>query len=77
MFDQNMTLCISSILNEKKITRVMVDNGSAVNILPKPTLLIIGLTPGKSRHSNLVIQGFKQSEQRPQENINQDEFQRD
>lgn len=47
----------------------MVDNGSAVNIIPLRTLLSVGLTVDHLKYSSLVFQGFEQIEQRPLEKI--------
>lgn len=36
----------------------MVDNGSALNLLPKRTLLTVGLTLGHIKYNSLVIRGL-------------------
>lgn len=61
----NRPVYISGIFRNKLVSRVMVDNGSAVNIIPLRKLLSIGLIVDHLKHSSMVIQGFDQSEQRP------------
>lgn len=43
----------------------MVDKGLVVIIIPRQTLLIIGLTSTNLKTGSLVTQGFDQSEQQP------------
>lgn len=54
VFDHNKPLFISSIIDEKEMTIVMVESASTVNILPKCTLLATELTEGHLKHSSLV-----------------------
>ena len=49
---------------EKKINRILIDEGSGVNILPIHTLKELGITTGKLSESRLLIQGFNQCGQR-------------
>lgn len=58
----NQPIYISGIFENKPVSRVMVDNESAVNIIPLRTLLSVGLTVDHLKHSSMVIQGFDQSE---------------
>lgn len=48
-------LFISGIFKNKPITWVMVDNRSAVNIIPRLTLLLVGPTDAHLKHTNMVI----------------------
>ncbi|KAG8367735.1 hypothetical protein BUALT_Bualt16G0103800 [Buddleja alternifolia] len=61
----NRPLYITGQVNNVKISRILIDGGSAVNILPRKMLSILGVHPSKLRASNVVVQGFNQSEQRP------------
>ncbi|KAH0650357.1 hypothetical protein KY284_030269 [Solanum tuberosum] len=49
---------------EKKINRILIDEGSGVNILPIHTLKELGITTGELSESHLLIQGFNQGGQR-------------
>ncbi|KAH0722357.1 hypothetical protein KY290_005034 [Solanum tuberosum] len=49
---------------EKKINRILIDEGSGVNILPIHTLKELGITTGELSESHLLIQGFNQGRQR-------------
>ena len=49
---------------EKKINRILIDEGSGVNILPINTLKELGITTGELSESHLLIQGFNQGGQR-------------
>ncbi|KAH0642361.1 hypothetical protein KY290_033954 [Solanum tuberosum] len=49
---------------EKKINRVLIDEGSGVNILPIHTLKELGITTEELSESRLLIQGFNQGGQR-------------
>ncbi|KAF7149768.1 hypothetical protein RHSIM_Rhsim02G0166900 [Rhododendron simsii] len=63
--DHNQPLFITGLILDTKISRVLVDGGSAVNLLPKRALGIIGVRLSQLRPCHLVIQGFNQNEQRP------------
>ena len=54
---------MSLVMLVKKIERILIDGGSAVNILPKMTMRRLGLTMEELSHSRLVIQGFNQGGQ--------------
>ena len=60
----NRPLYVSGNTREQKIDRILIDGGSAVNILPKMTMRRLGLTMEELSQSHLVIQGFNQGEQR-------------
>ncbi|KAK4573564.1 hypothetical protein RGQ29_031496 [Quercus rubra] len=60
----NRPLYVSGYAREQKIDRILIDGGSAVNILPKMTMRRLGLTMEELSHSRLVIQGFNQGGQR-------------
>ncbi|XP_049359184.1 uncharacterized protein LOC125823856 [Solanum verrucosum] len=49
---------------EKKINKILIDEGSGVNILPIHTLKELGITTGELSESRLLIQGFNQGGQR-------------
>ena len=49
---------------EKKINRILIDEGSGVNILPIHTLKERGITTGELSESRLLIQGFNHGGQR-------------
>lgn len=57
-------LFISGYLNGLEITRIMIDGGSAVNLLPLRMLKRLGIAIHRLAPSNLLIQGFHQSRQR-------------
>ena len=48
-----------------QIYRILVDGGSAANLLPRRALTLLGVRISQLRPSRLVIQGFNQNEQRP------------
>ena len=60
----NRPLYVSGYAREQKIDRILIDRGSAVNILPKMTMRRLGLTMEELSHNRLVIQGFNQGGQR-------------
>ncbi|KAH0675715.1 hypothetical protein KY285_023516 [Solanum tuberosum] len=49
---------------KKKINRILIDEGSGVNILPIHTLKELGITTEELSESRLLIQGFNQGGQR-------------
>ncbi|XP_058216876.1 uncharacterized protein LOC131327758 [Rhododendron vialii] len=63
--DHNRPLFITGLVLNTKISRVLVDGGSAVNLLPKRALGIIGVRLSQLQPCHLVIQGFNQNEQHP------------
>ena len=60
----NHTLYVFGYALKQKIDRILIDGGSAVNILPKMTMRRLNLTMEELSHSRLVIQGFNQGRQR-------------
>ena len=60
----NRPLYVSGYAREQKIDRILIDIGSAINILPKMTMRRLDLTMEELSHSRLVIQGFNQGGQR-------------
>lgn len=60
----NHPLYVSSFVREQKIDHILIDRGSAINILPKMKMRQLGLTMEELSHSRLVIQGFNQVGQR-------------
>ena len=63
-YEHNRPLFVTGDLAGERIKSILLDAGSAVNILPLKTLKRIGLTPAQLRASNLMIQGFNQRGQR-------------
>ncbi|XP_075658812.1 uncharacterized protein LOC142628645 [Castanea sativa] len=59
----NRPLYVSGYAREQKIDRILIDGGSAINILPKMTMRRLGLAMEELLHSRLVIQGFNQGGQ--------------
>ncbi|KAK5771376.1 hypothetical protein PVK06_047578 [Gossypium arboreum] len=64
LIKHNKPLFISRYLNGLGITRIMIDGGSAVNLLPFRMLKHLGIAIHQLGPSNLLIQGFNQSRQR-------------
>ncbi|KAK2974030.1 LOW QUALITY PROTEIN: hypothetical protein RJ640_006222 [Escallonia rubra] len=60
----NRPLFVSGYIRERKVNRMLVDGGSAVNIMPKFVMKQIGITMDELSKSRLVIQGFNQGGQR-------------
>lgn len=60
----NRPLFISGYLNGLEITRIMIDGGSAVNLLPFRMLKRLGIAIHRLAPNNLLIQGFNKSRQR-------------
>ncbi|KAL4619838.1 hypothetical protein ACB092_06G109700 [Castanea dentata] len=61
---QNRPLYVFGYAREQKIDHILINGGSAINILPKMTMRWLGLTMEDLSHSRLVIQGFNQGGQR-------------
>ncbi|KAG9458181.1 hypothetical protein H6P81_002689 [Aristolochia fimbriata] len=68
--NHNRLLFISGYIRDHKINRILVDCGSAVNILPIRTMKNVGLSVGNHSLSSLLIQGFNQEGQRMLDMIN-------
>lgn len=60
-----LTLTCHYLSRTSSFNQSHVDKGSTLNILPKCTLLTVGLTPGHLKQGSIVIQRFHQSEQHP------------
>ncbi|KAM2067495.1 hypothetical protein ACFX1T_043828 [Malus domestica] len=60
----NRHLFIFGYLREHKVNRLLVDDGSAINIMPKSTMTIISIKADELSLSRLLIQGFNQIGQR-------------
>ena len=61
---QNRPLYDFGYAREQKIDCILINEGLAVNILPKMTMRQLGLAMEELSHSHLVIQGFNQGGQR-------------
>ncbi|TYK05705.1 ty3-gypsy retrotransposon protein [Cucumis melo var. makuwa] len=59
----NRPLYVSGYVREQKLNQILIDNGSAVNILPKSTMNQLGISVEELSNSKLVIQGFNQGAQ--------------
>ncbi|KAG9450509.1 hypothetical protein H6P81_010474 [Aristolochia fimbriata] len=62
--NHNRPLFVSGYIRDHKINRILIDCGSAINILPIRTMKNIGLSAGDLSPSSLLIQGFNQEGQR-------------
>ncbi|KAG9458562.1 hypothetical protein H6P81_003070 [Aristolochia fimbriata] len=60
----NRPLFVSGAIKDRWINRILLDSGSAVNILPIRTLKNVGLVANNLQASSLMIQGFNQEGQR-------------
>ncbi|TYK06432.1 uncharacterized protein E5676_scaffold163G001350 [Cucumis melo var. makuwa] len=60
----NRPLYVSGYVREQKLNQILIDNGSAVNILSKSTMNQLGISVEELSNSKLVIQGFNQGAQR-------------
>ncbi|KAM1084838.1 hypothetical protein TB2_022687 [Malus domestica] len=60
----NRPLFVSGYVREHKVNRMLVDDGSAINIMPKSTMATIGIKVNELSLSRLLIQGFNQGGQR-------------
>ncbi|KAA0059874.1 uncharacterized protein E5676_scaffold184G00780 [Cucumis melo var. makuwa] len=60
----NRPLYVSGYIREQKLNQILIDNGSAVNILSKSTMNQLGISVKELSNSKLVIQGFNQEAQR-------------
>ena len=58
----NRPLFVSGYVREQKPNWILIDNGSAVNNLPKSTMNQLGILIEELSSSKLVIQGFNQSQ---------------
>ncbi|XP_057775222.1 uncharacterized protein LOC130994205 [Salvia miltiorrhiza] len=60
----NRPLFVSCYTQEQKVNRILIDGGSAVNILPLRTLKQLGIQEDELSNSQLMIQGFNHEGQR-------------
>jgi hypothetical protein len=60
----NRPLFVSGYIHEEKVSRILIDDGSAVNIMSKVTMKRLGISTEELSKSQLVIQGFNQEGQR-------------
>ncbi|GLT49370.1 hypothetical protein SLA2020_229330 [Shorea laevis] len=60
----NRPLYVSGVVRNHKVNRILIDDGSAVNIMPIYTMKRIGITVDELSSSKLLIQGFNQKGQR-------------
>uniref|UniRef100_A0A2N9E6Y6 Uncharacterized protein n=1 Tax=Fagus sylvatica TaxID=28930 RepID=A0A2N9E6Y6_FAGSY len=60
----NRPLFVSGYIREEKVSRILIDDGSAVNIMSKVTMKRLGISTEELSKSRLVIQGFNQEGQR-------------
>jgi len=63
--DHNRPLFITGKIGGEEVYRVMVDGGSAINLMPKRMLAQLGIRVSRLQPSHYIIQGFNQNEQRP------------
>ncbi|KAL0411752.1 UNVERIFIED_CONTAM: hypothetical protein Slati_3764900 [Sesamum latifolium] len=57
-------LFVLGFIQEQRVNRILIDGGSAVNIMPKTTMKKLGITSEDLSRSRLTIQGFDQGTQR-------------
>ncbi|KAM2942227.1 hypothetical protein COP2_031374 [Malus domestica] len=60
----NRPLFVSGYVRDHKVIHMLVDGGSAINIMPKSTMTTIGIKVDELSLSHLLIQGFNQGAQR-------------
>ncbi|KAM2312471.1 hypothetical protein ACFXTH_022871 [Malus domestica] len=60
----NHPIFVSVYVREHKVNRMLVDGGSAINIMPKSTMTTIDIKADELSLSRLLIQGFNQGGQR-------------
>ncbi|KAK9756753.1 hypothetical protein RND81_01G118700 [Saponaria officinalis] len=60
----NRPLFVSYYIREQQVSRILVDGGSAVNIMSKATILELGISAGELTKSRLLIQDFNLGGQR-------------
>ncbi|KAM2091178.1 hypothetical protein ACFX1T_029698 [Malus domestica] len=60
----NRHLFVSRYVREHKINRMLVNEGSTINIMPNSTMTTIGIKVDELSRSHLLIQGFNQGGQR-------------
>ena len=60
----NRLLFVCGYIHEEKINCILINGGSAVNIMPKLTMRKLGISVSDLSLSHLTIQGFNQGSQR-------------
>lgn len=60
----NHPLFVKCYIREQKVNRIIVDDGSVVNIMPLKTMKDLGIALGKLMQCRSMIQGFNQGGQR-------------
>ena len=60
----NQPLFVSGYTRGERVSRILIDDGSAINIMPKGTMRRLGISMEELSKSRLVIQGFNQEGQR-------------
>ncbi|KAA0033768.1 uncharacterized protein E5676_scaffold1428G00900 [Cucumis melo var. makuwa] len=60
----NRHLYVFGYVREQRVDRILIDNGSAINIMPKSTMRQLDILMDELSNSKLVIQGFNQGNQR-------------
>uniref|UniRef100_A0A2N9G5F2 Uncharacterized protein n=1 Tax=Fagus sylvatica TaxID=28930 RepID=A0A2N9G5F2_FAGSY len=60
----NRSLFVFGYIREEKVSQILIDDGSAVNIMSKVTMKRLGISTKELSKSRLVIQGFNQEGQR-------------
>ena len=56
----NRPLFVSGYICKEKVSRILIDDGSAMNIMSKVTMKRLGISTEELSKSRLVIQGFNQ-----------------
>ncbi|KAL2892784.1 Alpha-1 4-glucan:maltose-1-phosphate maltosyltransferase 1 [Bienertia sinuspersici] len=54
----NRPFFVHGYIGKQRVNRILVDGGSAVNIMPKFTMMELRITMDELNHSRLMIQGF-------------------
>ncbi|XP_027182027.1 uncharacterized protein LOC113780423 [Coffea eugenioides] len=66
----NKALYVAVRCNEKMLSKVLIDNGSALNICPCSTLVKLGLQDVKLKPSETVVRGFDGAQREPIGEVN-------
>ncbi|TYK24843.1 ty3-gypsy retrotransposon protein [Cucumis melo var. makuwa] len=61
---RNKPLYVFGYVRGHRVDRILIDNGSAINIIPKSTMRQLSILMDELSNSKLVIQGFNQDNQR-------------
>ncbi|KAA0038070.1 uncharacterized protein E5676_scaffold237G001190 [Cucumis melo var. makuwa] len=60
----NRPLYVSGYFREQRVDRILIDNGSGINVMLKSTMRQLGILMEEFSNSKLVIQSFNQGNQR-------------